>query len=175
MKKFVTFQCLFLVVTSVFSKPVQPLEIVQEYSDNLRAWCTTKNVSKYSNAIKDLCSDGFRVNDDIISDYVKRTGMHPLKHYDFDDYEKCLDDIIGKGVSISVKDIVIDNSVEFKFGNSDKEIATFVSAELTVSGALNYKVKEIFKIKSGKITFIRNYENDLTLNRAFIYCKEKKI
>ena len=174
MKKFVTFQFLFFVFASVFSKPVQPLEIVQEYSDNLRAWCTTKNISKYSNAIKDLCSDGFRVNDDIISDYVKRTGMQPLKHYDFNDYEKCLDDIIRKGVSISVKDIVIDNSVEFKFGNSDKEIATFVSAELTVAGALNYKVKEIFKIKNGKITFIRNYENDLTLNRAFIYCKEKK-
>lgn len=159
---------------SSFGNSSNPIGIVQEFSDNLSAWCSTKNISKYSDALKELCSQSFRVNDEIMSDYVKRTSMMPLQHYDFDDYEKCLEDIIRKGVDISLNNIAIDNSIEFRFGRGDMKASAFVSAEMTIVGALNYKVKEIFKIKEGKISFIRNYDTDLTLNRAFMYCKKKK-
>ena len=174
-KLYIILLLLFVSVVSAASMPTLPVEVVQAYADNLSAWCETKDVSRYSDAIKDLCSDGFRVNDEIVCDWAKQKKMQELKHYDYNDYEKCLDELITKGVRIKISNIAIDNSVEFNIVNYGHiEPLAFVSGDLTVEGAANYHIKEIFKVRGGKITVIRNYESDLTLSRAFLMCKQGK-
>lgn len=158
-----------------YAAPSQPIEIVQAYADNLSAWSETKDVAFYSGAIQKLCDTFFKVNDDIISDYIRRTNITPRPLYNYDDYEKCLRDIISRGGHFSIKDIVIDNSAEFnvaRYGYS--EPIAFVSGELTIAGGVNYKIKEVFRIKGGKITHILNYDGDKKLNKAFALCKEGK-
>ena len=174
MNKYFLFCFLALSICSP-AKPIQPVDVVQAYADNLSAWCDTKDVSRYSDAIKELCSDGFWVNDEIVCDWVKQRNMQELTYYDFNDYEKCLDALISKGVKIRINNISIDNSEEFGIANYGvTEPMAFVSADMSVKGAVNYCIKEIFKISGGKIRYIRNYESDLTLGRAFLMCKQDK-
>ena len=174
--------CLFAVILwqslfmfSFADSTTPPIVIVHLYAENLKMWNETKNTGQYSEAIKDLCSSSFRVNDDIMSDYAERTGMPKLIHYDYNDYEKCWHNIIKKGATIQIKNIRIDNSVEFNavnYGHSGP--VTFVSAEVDVEGALNYHVKEIFRIKQGKITHILDYDGDKALTKAFGLCIENR-
>jgi hypothetical protein len=161
-----------LILTSyIFAsgKPTLPTDIVQAYADNLHAWCETKDVSRYSNAIKELCSDGFRVNDDIVCDWARQKRMQELEHYDFNDYEKCLDELISRGVKITISNIAIDNSAEFKALNyRNNESMALVSCDLSIEGAVNYHVKELFKIRNGKIVIINNYFDGFSLGKALI-------
>lgn len=175
MKKFIVLLFVVLSFVKMWGVPSQPVEIVQAYADNLSAWSETKDVAFYSGAIQKLCDTFFKVNDDIIADYIRRTNITPRPLYNYDDYEKCLRDIISRGGHFKIKDIVIDNSAEFnvaRYGYS--EPIAFVSGEMTIVGGVNYKVKEVFRIKSGKITHILNYEGDKNLNKAFALCKEGK-
>ena len=175
MKKCILFYFLVLSICSS-AKPIQPVDVVQAYADNLSAWCDTKDVSRYSDAIKELCSDGFRVNDEIVCDWIRQKKMQELTHYDFNDYEKCLEDLITKkGVKIKINNIAVDNSVEFSIANyGDSEPLAFVSADMSVEGYVNYHTKEIFKIRNGKIVIISNYESEKLLGKAFLMCKQGK-
>ena len=174
MRKIITI-CLLAICVHISGKPTRPVEVVQAYADNLSAWCATKDVSRYSDAIKELCSDGFRVNDEIVCDWAKQKKMQKMKHYDYNDYEMCLQELINKGVRIKISNISIDNSAEFNVVNyGQTEPLAFVSGDITIEGAANYHSKEIFKVRGGKIAIIRNYESDLTLSKAFLFCKLKR-
>jgi len=150
----------------------QPMEIVREYATNLSAWCESKDVIHYSDAIRDLCTRNFRISDKIICEWWQKKDII-LNHYDFEDYEACLNDLISKGINIHINNIRIISRNEYNFSvssegsidkqkNLSKKHETIV-CDIMINGALNKHVQDLFyvNIREGKIAKITPYEEEI--------------
>ena len=127
-------------------------DVILAFASNLNAWCKTKDIALYSEAIKGLCSDGFRVNDEIVRNWVKQRNMQELTHYDLNDYEKCLEYLITNGYSISLKNIR-----EEKKQSGDSSY--LFSGDLVVESTDSYKcLKVCFKVRNNRITYIADFQ-----------------
>jgi hypothetical protein len=148
---------------------IRAYDVVKTYAENLNSWCKTKDASRYSYAIKELCSESFRVSDDIMSNYILKKRIQQLKHYDYNDYEQCIDDIICSGGSIELSNIAIDWSIQCP------KNWVLIKAELNITGNFSYYAKELFCIDyNGKILSIKDYDTSSNLSIAFMLCKDKK-
>ena len=162
MKKFVIFQFLFFIFTSVFSKPAQPLEqpedVVRKYARCISTWFSTKDY-KFANEIERLSSGhSFRVNNRIIFDYARRKDMPILEHYDIDDYIMCLKDVlIGNKINLQISNINRHYDVSYSDDNSRK--LYYVSCSVNADGASALSGQELFYIRKndGKIVKIGPY------------------
>lgn len=165
---------LLIICCKTYSATLTAVQVVNEYAENLNAWSNTKDV-RYSQAIEALCSNAFRVSDDIIDDYITEKKMTRLAHYDFSDYELCLQNLISNGSKIKISNVKVCEAPEFTVHSFGFDV-TYVSGDISVEGSKNYFTKELFYInnKSNKIEKIRNHNSDYSLRKAFNLCKQKK-
>ena len=52
--------------------------IVQRFGNNLKYWCSSKKIM-YRLEAQRLCTEECRVNNEIIQDFVKNSGLNPTK------------------------------------------------------------------------------------------------
>lgn len=140
---------LLLVHITLWGKSTSPVETVSLFGENLGSWCNTKNTELYSYELKKLCTESFRISDDIVRDWIKEKKMQELKHYDFKDYELCLTDIIRDGAKISISDVKLEQNVVYERPSKNDELFYYVSCQIKVTGEKNYNFKEMFYIRKG--------------------------
>ena len=169
--KIVFTMCCFLLGISAFGQTTEE-SIVQQFGNNLRDWCSTKDTDYRMKAQKQ-CTDACRVKDKIMEDFVANSGLN-IKDYVVPNYLNGFEDALGKGSVIlsmtNVRTILKDEqSYAFAYSTSTvkeeqrraKDIVT-VACDITVSGSLNYPVvKDLFYIKKGKIVKILPREEEV--------------
>lgn len=143
--------------------------IVQRFGNNLKYWCSSKKIM-YRLEAQRLCTEECRVNNEIIQDFVKNSGLNPTKldSYVIPNYLNAFETALGKGdVIINIHNVRIIplSEQERSYGISNtKQIrkyadeCTAVSCDFSVSGALNYYIKELYYIRKGKIIRIKPRE-----------------
>ena len=142
--------------------------VVRQFGNNLRDWCSTKDTDYRDRAHKQ-CTDACRVKNKIMEDFAASSGFS-LKDYVVPNYLNAFEDALDKGaVSVSIGSVRTISNVEQSYGGSfrssfakeaekrSQNIVT-VACELTVTGAMNYHIKDLYYIKKGKIVKITPYE-----------------
>lgn len=142
--------------------------IVQEFGNNLRDWCATKDI-EYRNKAQEQCDKSCRVNDEIMEDFVAGRGLES-EDYVVPNYLNGFQRALVKGaVSLSMRDVKTiladEQSDASSYGESStspktKHIKnyTLVACDITTSGVLNYRIKDLFYLRKGKILKISPYE-----------------
>lgn len=141
-------------------------DIVYNFGNNLKTWCTTQNVI-YRSKAQAQCTSACRVKDKIIEDYAIRKGLD-IKNYVISSYLNCFEAAMTKGtiniVFSNVKTVSKNNTVVSSYSGShtgaEKQMSEFefISSEINVSGVLNYNIKNLYYISNGKIVKITPYE-----------------
>ena len=142
--------------------------VVRQFGNNLRDWCSTKDIDYRMRAQKQ-CTDACRVKDKIMEDFGAKSGLN-IKDYVVPNYLNGFEDALGKGsIILSMTNVrTISNNEQayaFAYGTSslkqeEKRSRDFVTVacDITMSGALNFDVKNLYYIKKGKIVKITPYE-----------------
>lgn len=155
---------------------MSPVEIVEEFGNNLSDWCKTKN-PLYQSKLEALVSQGGNSENFgcRVSDVIAQENSPEDIRKSFDVYTLIFEKKIREGLSVKYSNIQVDNSLEYSdlvFGSFNRPIC--VSCDIHVDGALKYDVKDVFYIRNGKITAIADYYSDKNFNRALYLCKQKK-
>lgn len=142
------------------------VRIVQKFGDNLKYWCSLKKIT-YRLQAEQQCSEECRVNNKIIEDFVRNSGLNPteLKNYVVPHYLNAFETALSKGDIVvnmnNVKIIPLSEQKRFYGTSNSKKIADEcieVSCDLSVSGVLNYHIQERYTIYKGKILSINPRE-----------------
>lgn len=169
-KVLITTLWLFCCIT-IYAQSIEE-DVVRQFGNNLRNWCSTKDIDYRMKAQKQ-CADACRVKDKIMEDFVANSGLN-IKDYVVPNYLNGFEEALGRGaIVLSMTNVRIiskqEQSYTFAYGTSTvkeeqkraKDIIT-VACDITVSGSLNYPVvKDLFYIKKGKIAKILPYEEEI--------------
>lgn len=139
--------------------------IVQKFGNNLRDWCSTKNIN-YRKKAQEQCTDACRVMDKLMEHFVANSNLN-IRDYVVPNYLNGFEEVLGKGnVFISMRNIKTISADEQSYGGTlsitqetkrSKNFTT-VACDITVSGVLNYHIKDLFYLRKGKIVKITPYE-----------------
>lgn len=144
---------------------------VSQFGEYMQRWCTTKDYH-FRKSVEAQCQSGCRVSDKIMEQFAAENdilrSLH-LQDYVLEGYLDCFKNAINKGtVSYSmsnVKTISEDQQIHSSYGNStvqqeverSKKITT-VACDISITGALNFHVKDLYYIYQGKVKKITPYE-----------------
>lgn len=136
---------------------VQPEIVVKSFGENLSSWCSTNNIS-YREKIDALCSGNksCRVEDKIHAEYQKKRGLTNFETFVLDSYMNMFQALISKNVEYQMSNVKVETTDMMPDGQ-----LTFVTADIKVSGPINYTVTDLFLVREGKITGIYNYSSQL--------------
>lgn len=166
-KTFISILCFFC-FTFLYGQSNETI-IVQRFGNNLKNWCSSKKI-RYRLEAQKQCTEECRVNNKIIQDFVKDSGLNPteLDSYVIPNYLNAFETALSKGdVIINIHNVRIIplSEQERSYGTSNtKQIrkyaneCTEVSCDFSVSGILNYYIKELYYIRKGKIIRIKPRE-----------------
>lgn len=136
----------FLLIIGNYAS-AQPEKVVKDFGEAMSSWCNTDNIM-YREIIESLCSGKIacRVKDKIITDYQKKRGLTNYETLTLNSY-------------LNVFQIFIKQNVQFQMGNVklvSTEISpygelSYVTADIKVSGPVNYTITDSFHLCEGKI------------------------
>lgn len=163
MKLFVRFKyfIVFIMLSLCRVCPVQaqqnPDEVVLAFGKALSSWCKTNNVI-YRKEVIDLCSGikSCRVEDKMHADYQRQRGLTNYETFVLDSYLNMFQSMMSKSVKYQMSNVKVVGSDEMPEGT-----LTFITADITVSGALNHTVTDLFLVRNNKITGIYSYSSNL--------------
>ncbi|MDO4310896.1 MAG: hypothetical protein Q4C43_09310 [Prevotella sp.] len=145
--------------------------IVQRFGNNMAQWCSTKSIDYRMAALKDCHNkDGKKKNECMVMDYLMDVEAQKSSlsnnHYVIQDYLLVFQNALRSGnTSFRMYNIeeIPYGSIEIENYSSRKKSSaktlTYVSCDIDVSGALNYKLKNLFIISDeGKIWKIESHK-----------------
>lgn len=134
-----------------------PAETVRLFGESLSLWCSTDDIH-CREQIEKLCSGltSCRVEDKVHSDYQISRGLRNYETFVLDSYLNMFQTMIPEGISFKMSNIKEETRDELP-GHT----LTFITADITFSGAMNYKVKDLFLVRDNKISGIYTYSSQL--------------
>ena len=155
-KIFVTILVGLLGVSIVQASYTIPKEIVFTFGQYMSEWCHTDDFT-YREKIEALCSGvkSCRVEDKIHSDYQRKRGYMDYETYVLDSYLNMFQTLISSGVQFSISNIKVETQDVYP----DGQVLTFITADVRVSGKINYNVKDLFLVRNNKISGIYTYSS----------------
>lgn len=134
-----------------------PDKVVQGFGNALSSWCKTNEIV-YREKIDELCSGSrkCRVEDKIHADYQRQRGLTNYETFVLDSYMNMFQSLMSKSVNYEMSNVKVVGSDEMPEGT-----LTFITADITVSGALNHTVTDLFLVRNNKITGIYSYSSNL--------------
>ena len=165
MKKVIILIFYFCCCTISFGQTSEEI-IVQQFGNYLSSWCSS-NDTDYRMRAQKQCTDACRVKDKIMEDFVSNSGLN-IKDYVVPNYLNGFEDALGKGsVTINISNIRTiyksEQSYAWSYKTSvnqqekrSKDFVT-VACDIRISGVLDYRVKDLYYIKKGKIVKIAPY------------------
>lgn len=153
----------YLILVMLFAFFIQcyaaanPEVVVKNFGDALSSWCNTNNIL-YREKIDLLCSGikSCRVEDKVHADFQKKRGLTNYETFVLDSYMNMFQSLIPKNVRFQMSNIKTRTTDIMKDGQ-----LTFVTADIKISGPINYSVTDLFLVREGKITGIYNYSSQL--------------
>lgn len=138
--------------------------IVQRFGNNMEQWCKTKNIDYRQAVLKDCHNkDGKKKNECMVMDYLmeveaQKNGLSN-KHYVIQNYLNVFQSAFRSGNTLfrmyNIEEIPYGSIKIENYSSRKASLAktlTYVSCDIDVSGALNYKLKNLFIISDeGKI------------------------
>lgn len=135
--------------------------VVRSFATNMQLWVQTSKL-EYQRNLQRLC-DGkkkIRVADEIVGDLATKNGYPGVKGaYLLETYLNCLLKEIKKGITIQYSNYRTISA--FETTTSDTRGLNLIACDVVVSGAVNYKVKDLFYVRDGKISKIDKYEETI--------------
>lgn len=163
-KTIISFFLLFCCITIAGQSSAEIL--VQQFGNNLRDWCSTKDFD-YKLRAQKQCNDACRVKDKIMEDFAVNYGLN-LKDFVVSNYLIGFQKALIKGpISISMRNIrTIPKEEQTEYS---KEY-TAISCDIVVNGTLNYNIRDLYYIhistrKIVKITPYEEFEDPITGKR----------
>lgn len=159
---------LFCLVVGIETKA--QIEVVRSFANNLSSWAATNSFT-YLEALSRLYnssgSKGFKtiVSDNIAKGLAVKYNVGQNESYEMDTYINWLQKEIDKGIAITISDIqyvspdMISEEIKKRAPNM-----RFVSANIRMTGASDYYVKDLFCVEEGKIVKITNYKVEINKN-----------
>lgn len=134
-----------------------PEKIVASFGKALSSWCSTNEII-YREKIDELCSGArkCRVEDKIHAEYQKERGLTNYETFVLDSYMNMFQSLIPQSLNYQMSNIKVVGTDEMPEGT-----LTFISADISVSGAINTKVTDLFLVRNDKITGIYSYSSNL--------------
>ena len=133
-----------------------PKDIVFTFGQYMSEWCNTDDFT-YREKIEALCSGikSCRVEDKIHADYQRKRGYMDYETYVLDSYLNMFQTLISSGVQFDISNIVVETQDEYP----DGQVLTFITADIKVSGKINYSVKDLFLVRDCKISGIYSFSS----------------
>ena len=152
-KRILIASCTILITISVYATP---RDIVFTFGQYMSEWCNTDDFT-YREKIEALCSGikSCRVEDKIHADYQRKRGYMDYETYVLDSYLNMFQTLISSGVQFDISNIVVETQDEYP----DGQVLTFITADIKVSGVINYSVKDLFLVRDNKISGIYTYSS----------------
>lgn len=94
-----------------------------------------------------------RVEDKVLADYLYKKGQSDYETFCLDSYLNMFEDLIADGVSFNMTNIKTETQDNYP----DGQVLTFITADIRLTGALNYEVKNLFLVRDGKISGIYHH------------------
>lgn len=144
------------IIISAFGKT--PEETVSEFGNLLSTWCETGKIS-YREQIEELCSGTkkCRVEDKMHADYQNAKGLSGYDTFVLDNFLNMFQDVIKSGQTYKISNVKLETQDKMPEG----EVLSFISANVSVSGSLNYEVSDLFLVRDDKISGIYNFSSQL--------------
>ena len=133
-----------------------PKDVVFTFGQYMSEWCNTDDFT-YREKIEALCSGvkSCRVEDNIHADYQRKRGYMDYETYVLDSYLNMFQTLISSGVQFDISNIVVETQDKYP----DGQMLTFITADIKVSGKINYSVKELFLVRDNKISGIYSFSS----------------
>lgn len=131
---------------------------VRSFAANMQSWSQTTKL-EYQRNLQKLCdgAKSVRVTDNIIESLAPKNGyMNAKGSYFLETYLNCLIKEIKKGIHIQYSNFKYVNTNETTV--SDTKGLELIACDITISGAVNFNVKDLFYVRNGKISKIDKYE-----------------
>ncbi len=125
----------------------EAIQVVYMFGKRLQALSETMDFD----TIRSLFSDNFRINDEIVRSRVAQKSMIELKQYNYDDYERCLYELIKLGHTFR-----IENIRKFAMETSEKTLSFFIADFIVEGKDTILNIKERIAVKNNKITQIKD-------------------
>lgn len=146
----------FIAVSAIVNAENTPKSIVTSFGKALSAWCQSGDIS-YRIELEQLCNGvkKCRVEDKIHADYQIKNGLRDYKTFVLDSYLNMFQTLISGGIRFNMSNITVETQDHYP----DGQTLTFITADIRVSGKLNYTVKDLFLVRDDKISGIYNYSS----------------
>lgn len=133
-----------------------PSDIVSLFGKYMSSWCSTADIS-YRAKIENLCTGkkSCRVEDKIHADYQRKRGYMDYETYVLDSYLNMFETLMSSGIRFGISNI----NVEAQDRYPDGQILTFITADIKISGKINYVIKDLFLVRDDKISGIYTYSS----------------
>ena len=148
---------ILLLFTMNIKADVTPEDVVRNFGEAMSSWCSTNNIL-YREKIDALCSGpkSCRVEDKIHADYQKKRGLTNYKTFVLDSYMNMFQTFISQNIQFHMSNVKVGATDMMPDGE-----LSFVTADIKVSGPVNYTVTDLFLVCEGKITGIYSYSSQL--------------
>lgn len=168
MKKVLLLTVLLICGIASFGQTAEE-SVVLQFGNDLRNWCSTRNINFRKNAQKQ-CVNDCRVVDKVMEDYARIDGLRS-KDYVIPNYLNCFQVAMGKGViNINIQNmrtIPRDEQAYSSYGKStieqekqrSEEFATIV-CDIAIDGVMEYNLKDVYYVRKGQILKILPYEEE---------------
>ena len=137
-----TITCIALTfeLSSIFADNA-PKDVVNLFGSTLSEWCRTDKIECRVN-IEKLCSGkkSCRVEDKVLADYLFKKGQSDHETFCLDSYLNMFEDLISDGVTFNMTNIKTETQDKYP----DGQILSFVTADIRITGKLNYEIKNLF-------------------------------
>jgi len=146
----------FLLIIGNYAS-AQPEKVVKDFGEAMSSWCSTNNIL-YRKQIDALCSGpkSCRVEDKIHADYQKKRGLTNYETFVLDSYMNMFQTFMAQNIQFRMSNVKLGATDMMPDGE-----LSFVTADIKVSGPLNYIVTDLFLVREGKITGIYSYSSQL--------------
>ena len=136
---------------------IAPEDVVRSFGDAMSSWCSTNNIL-YREKIDALCSGpkSCRVEDKIHADYQKKRGLTNYETFVLDSYMNMFQTLRAQNIQFQMSNVKLGATDMMPDGE-----LSFVTADIKVSGPVNYMVTDLFLVREGKITGIYSYSSQL--------------
>ena len=155
--RFVIFCIMFLGYLNTVDAQQTPDKVVKDFGEAMSSWCSTNNIL-YREKIDALCSGpkSCRVEDKIHADYQKKRGLTNYETFVLDSYMNMFQTLRAQNIQFQMSNVKLGATDMMPDGE-----LSFVTADIKVSGPVNYTVTDLFLVREGKITGIYSHSSQL--------------
>lgn len=161
MKKGILFILLMAYASQIVHAADNAVDIVKSFGITMSTWCKTDEIS-CREKLEKMCSGlkSCRVEDKILADYLFLKGQLDHETFCLDSYLNMFETISIDGVTYGLENVRLETEDHFPDGQS----LSFVTAEVKVTGKMNYNVRNLFLVRGDKISGIYNYTSKYGFN-----------